>query len=280
MQATGNDFVLIDARKLEYNWSMVARAICDRHFGVGSDGLLLVLPSVAANFKMSMFNPDGSEAEACGNGIRCFGKYLIDNGLSSAYELTIETLAGIRTLWPTVVNNEITTIKVNMGIPQVEPSKIPVLVNVVPSDVTPLTRYLLTIKGMPLILHFVSMGNPHAILFMELPVNSFDLLEIGPHVENDKMFPLRTNFEIVNIVDRHSIQARVWERGAGETLSCGSGACAIAVASMLLDYIDSPVNIKLPGGTLVIEWDKKGEVFLSGPVKIVFKGEWPDYKNA
>ncbi len=247
---------------------MLASAMCDRHYGVGADGLLLVLKSEGADFRMRMFNPDGSEAEICGNGLRCFARYIIDLGLVDAQELTIETLAGIRRIKP--YTND--WLQVSMGIPNFSPDGIPVSIGKV--DIIPILDYPINVDGRELLLSFVSMGNPHAVCFIEEPVADFPLFELGPIIEHYSIFPQRTNFEVVNILSRKEIRARVWERGAGETLACGSGACAVAIAAKLHNYVDSPVDIILPGGMLSVGWDGKGEAYLSGDAQLVFKGEW------
>jgi len=274
MQATGNDFILIDGRYIERDLPWLAQPICNRHFGVGSDGLLLLLSSEVADFRMRMFNPDGSEAEACGNGLRCFGKYVVDYGISTSHELKVETMAGIRTIWPMVVEGKVVSVQVSMGVPKLKPSDIPVLVERSTLDITSVMDYFVIFNGWPLLLSFISMGNPHAICFLEHLVDEFPLAELGPMVERHEIFPQRTNFGVANILNRHHIKARIWERGAGETLSCGSGACACAVAAQFLDYADSPLDITLPGGTLTIDWDGVGEVLLNGQVDLVFSGEW------
>jgi diaminopimelate epimerase len=274
LQATGNDFVLIDGRKIKQrDWSALTKAMCDRHFGAGSDGLLLILPSKKADFYMRMFNPDGSEAEACGNGLRCAARYATESGLASGADIRIETAAGIKVLRALDKKN----IQVVMGKPVLKPSLIPVIVNrkSVPKA-SPVIDYPLTVSKMKLKITCVAMGNPHAVCFLEQPVADFPLAEIGPKVEHHPMFPNRVNFEIVNVIRGKKLRARVWERGAGETLSCGTGACAIAVASRLKRLTDNPVDIILPGGTLAADWDGKGEVLLSGPAEIVFEGKWKD----
>ena len=271
LQATGNDFVLIDARRMKRDWSALAKAMCHRHFGVGADGLLLILPSKIADFYMRMFNPDGSEAEACGNGLRCATRYAEDNGLAKGPGIKIETPAGIKIARIKGKNS----IQVAMGKPILAPSAIPVIVERKGTrDTVPVTDYPLTVDKMKLKITCVSLGNPHAVSFVEQPVADFPLTEVGPKVEHHPMFPNRVNFEIVNVISQSKLRARVWERGAGETLSCGTGACAIAVAARLKKLTDNPVDIILPGGTLTVDWDGKGEVLLSGPAVIVFNGEW------
>ena len=272
LQATGNDFILIDARELKHDWSKLAAAICDRRFGVGADGLLLLFTSKAADFGMRMFNPDGSEAEICGNGLMCFAKYVIDHGLADTQELAVETVAGIRKVKLYVVDGLVKQVQVDMGRPKFRPEEIPLSRGKV--DIIPILDYPIDIGEIKLLLTIISMGNPHAVCFIEEPVAHFPLSELGPSVEHHPIFPQRANFEVVNILSRGQVRTRVWERGSGETLACGSGACAVAVAAQLHGYIDNHVNIILPGGTLSVEWDGKGEVWLSGSAESVFAGEW------
>ena len=273
LQATGNDFVLIDARRMKRDWSALAKAMCDRNFGAGADGLLLILPSKVADFYMRMFNPDGSEAEACGNGLRCAARCAKESGLARGAEIRIETPAGIKRLQ----TRGRKSIQVAMGKPILAPSAIPVIVERKGARATaPVIDYPLAIGKMKLKITCVSIGNPHAVCFLDQPVADFPLAEVGPKVEHHPMFPNRVNFEIVNVISRSKLRARVWERGAGETLSCGTGACAIAVAARLKKLTDNPVDIILPGGTLTVDWDGRGEVLLSGPAEVVFNGEWPD----
>jgi len=296
LQATGNDFILIDARTREGEWSKLARDMCDRHFGVGADGLILVQDSTSADLKMRIFNSDGSEAEVSGNGLRCFAKYAIEKGLnapisseSSRVEprlhrgnrsLTIETLAGVRKAKAYVSGNKVNRVEVNIGLPQFQPEQIPAKVKVdIPIASGPILDYPLLIDEKKLILSLLSMGNPHAVSFSSRPVADFPLAEIGPKVERHPMFPQRTNFEVARVLSREKIEARVWERGVGETLACGSGACAIAVAAQLLDHVETQVDIMLVGGTLTISWDRVGEVLLTGPVEEVFTGEWLEGKS-
>ena len=273
LQATGNDFVLIDARRMKRDWSALAKAMCPRNFGVGADGLLLILPSKAADFYMRMFNPDGSEAEACGNGLRCAASYAMESGLASGAEIGIETPTGIKRLRTTGKKS----IQVAMGKPILAPTAIPVIVERKGTrDTASVIDYPLAIGKMKLKVTCVSVGNPHAVCFLDQPVADFPLAEVGPKVEHHPMFPNRVNLEIVNVISRKRPRARVWERGAGETLSCGTGACAIAVAAKLKKLTDNPVDIILPGGTLTVDWDGKGEVLLSGPAEVVFEGKWKD----
>jgi diaminopimelate epimerase len=287
LQATGNDFILVDARAGpgEGDWGKLARAICDRHFGVGADGLILVQNSAITDLKMRLFNSDGSGAEVSGNGLRCFAKYAIEKGLAGKMSspagqnnrsLTIETLAGIRNVKAYVSRNKVNRAEVNMGPPRFQPEQIPVKVKV---DIIPILNYPLVIDGKKLTLSLLSMGNPHAVSFLSRPIADFPLAEIGPKVERHPMFPQRTNFEVARVLSRGKIEARVWERGVGETLACGSGACAIAVAAQLLDYVEPQVDIILGGGTLTVSWDRVGEVLLNGPVEEVFTGEWLEERS-
>jgi len=285
LQATGNDFILVDARTMEGEWSKLARAMCDRHFGIGADGLILVQDSTSADLKMRIFNSDGSEAEVSGNGLRCFARYAIEKGLSGKMpsrgeqgnrSLTIDTLSGVRKVKAYVSGNKVNRVEVNMGLPQFQPEQIPVKVKV---DIIPILDYPLVIDGKKLTLSLLSMGNPHAVSFSSRPVSDFPLAETGPKVERHPMFPQRTNFEVARVLSREKIEARVWERGVGETLACGSGACAIAVAAQLLGYVEPQVDIILEGGTLTIFWDRGGEVLLTGPVEEVFTGEWLEGKS-
>ena len=285
LQGAGNDFILVETKDAERDWSQMARAMCDRHFGIGADGLLLLLPSDIADFRMRMFNPDGFEAEACGNGLRCLAKYIVDRGLragkfeealSLQNQILVETIAGVRMVRLNKIGKSI-KIQVGMGTPKFGANDIPVVIKQGKGDlvdIKSMLNYSVVIDGKELRLNFVSMGNPHAVCFWQQPVADFPLSQIGPKVEHLAIFPNRVNFEVANVMSRQQIEARVWERGAGETLACGTGACAVAVAAQLYGYIDNEADIKLPGGILQAEWDKAGEVFLSGPAEIVFTGDW------
>jgi diaminopimelate epimerase len=293
LQATGNDFILVHALTGpgKGDWGELARAMCDRHFGIGADGLILVEDSTVADLRMRLFNSDGSEAEVSGNGLRCFAKYAIEKGLIAAMKsessraespcnrgdrpLSIETLSGIRKAKVYMSGNKVNRVEVSMGLPQLQPKQIPVEAKVdIPITSGPILDYPLIIDGKKLTLALLSMGNPHAVSFVCRPISDFPLAEIGPKVEMHPIFPQRTNFEVARVLSRGKIEARVWERGVGETLACGSGACAIAVAAELLDYVESQVDIILKGGTLTVSWDREGEVLLTGPVEEVFTGEW------
>lgn len=271
MHGLGNDYVYIDAtaktgQKIE-NESSLARFVSDRHFGVGSDGLILICDSDVADFKMRMFNYDGSEAEMCGNGIRCVGKFVYDKGLVNRDLITIETLAGIKVLKLNVVNGKVETARVDMGEPILEAEKIPVI-----SDEDVVKNLYLKAEGKEFKFSCVSMGNPHAITIVD-DVEGFDINKYGPILECDEHFPRRANIEFIELVDRQNIKMRVWERGAGETLACGTGACASAVACYLNGYTDRNVKVKLLGGNLDIEWsENNNHVYMTGPATTVFEG--------
>jgi diaminopimelate epimerase len=278
MQGAGNDFVMLKPDIAGIEWPQMARKVCDRHFGIGADGLILALPSKTADLRMRIFNPDGSEAETCGNGLRCLAKYAVLNNLVKAgsKQVSIETIPGVRKIKLGYSGTELNWIQVGIGIPRFAPVEIPLKLDAVKAASTPIMDYLLTVDDNRLSLSFVSMGNPHAVHFIHNEVVEYPLAEVGPLVEHHPLFPNRTNFEVARVINREKIEMRVWERGAGETLACGTGACAVAVAAQLHDYIDSKVAVTLPGGTLNIEWDGKGEVLMSGPAEVTFNGEWDE----
>ena len=281
MHGAGNDFILVETNDTQRNWSKLAIAMCDRHFGIGGDGLILVMPSDKADARMREFNPDGSEAEACGNGIRCLARFVFEKGLvgPQAEQISVETLVGIRKLKLLKKGNKLMSIQAAMGKPAFGAHDIPVLLEQGSQKIVYIKlmlSYPVTVEGTDLLLNFVSMGNPHAVFFQQSPIADFPLTQLGPKVEHLSIFPRRTNFEVARIINRKQIEVRVWERGAGETLACGSGACAVVVAAQLYGYADKKVDIKLPGGTLQIEWDGAGEVLMSGPAERVFTGEWPE----
>ena len=277
MHGAGNDYVYVDARSESRDWPELSRRMSDRHFGVGGDGLILIKESGVADLKMSMFNADGSEAEMCGNGIRCFVKYAIDRGIvaDSGASVSVETLAGIRQVTPISEDGQVIGARVSMGTPILSPKEVPVkLESAGEYGSGPVLEYPFRMDGYELPLTFVSMGNPHAVTFIGTPVSEFPLHTIGPQIEHHSIFPNRVNFEIVNVNSPTRLTARVWERGSGETLACGTGACGIAVASMLNGHSKNTVDITLPGGTLKVDWDGEGEVYLEGPAEEVFSGEW------
>ena len=269
MHGLGNDYVYIDAinQKIE-NESSLAQFVSNRHFGIGSDGLILICKSEIADFKMRMFNSDGSEAEMCGNGIRCVGKFVYDKGLTNKTTVKIETLAGIKTLILNTKDGKVETARVDMGEPILEAEKIPVI-----STEKPVKNLELEAENKKFKFTCVSMGNPHAITIVE-DTKEFDVEKYGKVLEVDKAFPKKANIEFAQIVNRQNINMRVWERGAGETLACGTGACATAVACNLNGLTDRKVNIELLGGTLNIEWNETdNHVYMTGPAVTVFDGE-------
>ena len=269
MHGLGNDYVYIDAinQKIE-NESSLAKFVSNRHFGIGSDGLILICKSEIADFKMRMFNSDGSEAEMCGNGIRCVGKFVYDKGLTNKTTVKIETLAGIKTLILNTKDGKVETARVDMGEPILEAEKIPVI-----STEKPVKNLELEAENKKFKFTCVSMGNPHAITIVE-NTKVFDVEKYGKVLEIDKAFPKKANIEFAQIIDRQNINMRVWERGAGETLACGTGACATAVACNLNGLTDRKVNIELLGGTLNIEWNETdNHVYMTGPAVTIFEGE-------
>lgn len=273
MHGAGNDFIVVEPGNEERDWSALARRMCDRHFGVGADGLLLVLPSQRADLRMRIINADGSEAEMCGNGVRCVARYAVERGLVAAERFRLETGAGVLTV--ETARDErgaVTRARASMGCPRFAPADIPVTIEAEP----PLRNVSLVVDGQTVAVTILSMGNPHAVHFWARPVSAYPLAQVGPKVEHHAAFPNRTNYEVARVLDRGRIEARVWERGVGETLACGSGACAVAVAARILHLVDDRVEVSLPGGVLTVEWDGAGEVYLSGPVEEVFTGTWPD----
>ena len=272
MHGTGNDFVLLEGQGDERDWPRLAQAMCDRHLGVGADGLILVLPSSRADVRMRMFNPDGSEAEMCGNGLRCIVKNAVEGGLARPHagRIGVETLAGVLAAETFGDGRTVERVRVSMGVPRFAPAEVPVLVEAEP----PIVDLPLEVAGHALRLTCLSMGNPHAVHFLDGPVAAFPLEEVGPLVEHHGLFPQRVNFEVAQVLADDRIEARVWERGVGATLACGSGAAATMVAARLSRLAGEKVDITLPGGTLAIEWDGRGEVYLTGPAERVFAGEW------
>jgi diaminopimelate epimerase len=273
LHGAGNDFIIVDAREIERGWPALAVAICDRHLGVGADGLLLLGASDAADLRMGLFNSDGSEAEMSGNGLRCFVKYAVDRGLTQLRNgtMSVETLAGVLTAEATLAEGRVESVRVSMGRPRFAPEEIPVAVE----DDPPIQDLPLEVDGQKLRVTCLSMGNPHAVHFLRSPVGDYPLGDTGPKVERHGLFPNRVNFEVARILARDRIEARVWERGVGETLACGSGSSAIMVAARLQGLVEERVEVRQPGGSLTLEWDGEGEVFLTGPAIEVFEGEWP-----
>lgn len=271
MQGIGNDYVYVDCfQETVNNPSAVAKFVSDRHFGIGSDGLILVKPSDVADCEMDMYNLDGSQGAMCGNGIRCVAKFAYDRGIVHKKNISVATKSGIKYLELTVKNNKVSSVKVNMGSPILNAKTIPVV-----SEKEQVINEPLIVNGKTYHITAVSMGNPHAIVYMD-DVENLDIAEIGPAFENHINFPDRINTEFVKVIDRHTLQMRVWERGSGETLACGTGACAVAVASTLNGLVDEdvPVTVKLLGGDLEILWNRQENlVYMTGPATTVFEGE-------
>lgn len=268
MQGLGNDYIYINNITNNIKEaSELAKIMSDRHFGVGGDGIILIEKSNIADFKMKMFNQDGSEAEMCGNGIRCVGKFVYDKGLTNKTNISIETLAGIKKLRLNILNKKVKTVEVDMGEPILEAAKIPVL-----SQKSPIKNLKINANGKDFIFTCVSMGNPHAITIIN-DVKNFNVEKYGKIIENNKLFPQKTNVEFIEIINRHNIKMRVWERGAGETLACGTGACASVIACNLNGLVDNKVDVELLGGKLEVTWNKENNhVYMIGPAVTVFEG--------
>lgn len=270
MQGLGNDYVYVNGfQETIENPSELSKKISDRHFGIGSDGLILINPSKKADFEMEMYNADGSRSEMCGNGIRCVGKYVYDHGLTTKEHISVETLAGMKYLDLTIKDHKAVMIRVNMGSPELRPQFIPVK-----AEGEKVISQPITVRDKAYKMTCVSMGNPHAVVYVS-DVKGLDLEKIGPAFENHTCFPNRVNTEFVKVIDRHTVEMRVWERGSGETLACGTGACAVAVSCILNGYTDPIVTVKLLGGDLTIEWDQtQNLVYMTGPAETVFEGEY------
>ena len=272
MQGLGNDYVYVNCfeEKIE-DPSALAVRISDRHFGVGSDGLILINPSKVADCEMEMYNADGSRGAMCGNGIRCVGKYMYDYGLTDKEAISVETLAGIKYLQFFIENGKVAKVKVDMGSPILTPAEIPVVAEGERAVDEPIV-----VDGTEYRMTCISMGNPHAVVFMD-GIKDLEIEKIGPLFEKHERFPNRVNTEFVKVLDRNTVEMRVWERGSGETLACGTGACATAVACILNGLTEEKVTVKLLGGDLEIEWDReKNKVFMTGPAKVVFDGVWEE----
>lgn len=269
MHGIGNDYLYINCMDgIDFDPEAVSIKLSDRHFGVGSDGIILICPSDCADFKMRMFNADGSEGKMCGNGIRCFSKYVYAKGLTDKTELKIETLSGVKTTWLTVDDGEVTAVRVDMGSPILKPSLIPV--DFVGES---MINQPIEVDGKVWRVTCVSMGNPHCVTFVD-DVDCMELESIGPKFENHAIFPDRVNTEFVKPVNSDTVQMRVWERGSGETWACGTGACAVSVASILGGVVSgNTVNVKLRGGDLKIEWDREeNKIYMTGSATFVFEG--------
>ena len=272
MHGIGNDYVYINCfQETVENPSETARLVSDRHFGIGSDGLILIKPSETADCCMDMYNADGSQGAMCGNGIRCVAKYVYDYGLVNKEQITVETKSGIKTLNLTIQNGKAVLVEVNMGSPILEASRIPMN-----TSSSPVVAMPLTIADKTWDITGVSMGNPHAVTYLDTldELEHLEIEKIGPLFEHHPLFPDRVNTEFVRILDRHTARMRVWERGSGETLACGTGACAVTVASALNGYTDDQVTVQLLGGDLQIRWDRQeNNVYMTGPATVVFDGE-------
>ncbi|MFR2835411.1 MAG: diaminopimelate epimerase [[Clostridium] nexile] len=269
MQGLGNDYVYVNCFKETIeNPPEMAKKVSNRNFGIGSDGLIMINPSDVADFEMEMYNADGSRSEMCGNGIRCVGKYVYDYGLTEKEHISVETLAGIKYLDLTVENGKVKLVKVDMGNPELVPANIPIV-----ADGDRVIDEPINVNGTEYRMTGVSMGNPHAVVYVE-DVKGLDIETIGPAFENHERFPNRVNTEFVKVLDRNTVEMRVWERGSGETMACGTGACAVAVACILNGLTEDKVTVKLLGGDLQIEWDKEADkVYMTGPAEVSFDGE-------
>lgn len=269
MQGIGNDYIYFNCLEKEIeNPNELSIKLSDRHFGVGGDGIILILPSKVADFRMRMFNADGSEGEMCGNATRCIGKYVYDKKLTTKKEISLETLAGIKYLKLKVKDDKVYEVTVNMGEPKIKSKDIPVIF-----DKDEVINEEITVDNNKYNITCVSMGNPHCVVYTK-DIDKLDLVKIGPKFENNSLFPQRINTEFVEVIDNKTIKMRVWERGSGETYACGTGACAVTVASVLnkLCNKDEEITIKLLGGDLKVKYSSDGLVYMTGPAEFVFEG--------
>jgi diaminopimelate epimerase len=269
MHGLGNDFIFLDHFSMSagaFNYPQLAQRLCHRQFGVGGDGLILVLPSAVADARMRVFNPDGSEPEMCGNGIRCFARFIFEKGYASINPLTVETLAGVLTLKLSLEGNRVSAVRVDMGQPVLKPEDIPV--NVLRE---PVVGAVLEVAGLSFQYSAVSMGNPHCIIFWK-DFSTLDFESLGPAIEKHPLFPKKTNVEFIRVDSPREITMKVWERGAGPTLACGTGACAAVVASVLNGLTERAVTVHLPGGDLQIDWGEDNHVYMTGPAVYTFRG--------
>lgn len=270
MHGIGNDYVYVNCfTETVENPAELSKFVSNRNFGIGSDGLILIKPSDEADFEMDMYNEDGSRGKMCGNGIRCVAKYVYDKGLTDKEHISVKTLSGIKYLDLTIEDGKAVLIKVNMGSPEFSAKKVPVNIDKDEVIDTPFT-----VDGVSYNINCVSMGNPHCVIFTDEDVTGMKLHEIGPKFEKNEVFPESVNTEFVNVINRKELKMRVWERGSGETLACGTGACAVAVSAMRNNLVDDEVTVHLTGGDLKIFWDKEKDlVFMTGPATIVYDGE-------
>ncbi|MCI8751294.1 MAG: diaminopimelate epimerase [Lachnospiraceae bacterium] len=271
MQGCGNDYVYVNCMdKLIDNPEKVSQYISDRHFGIGSDGLILICPSDVADFRMAMYNADGSEGKMCGNGVRCIAKYVYEYGLTDKKKISLETKSGIKYLDMDIEDGKVQMVKVDMGAPILKPAEIPVKTD---SSMDSFINQPLDVDGNTFMVTCVSMGNPHAVVFVD-DTKSLDIRKYGPVFETHPAFPEQVNTEFVQVISRNEINMRVWERGSGETLACGTGTCASVVACVLNGKTDEKVTVHLLGGDLFIEYNRdNGTVWMTGPAEIVFDGE-------
>lgn len=270
LHGLGNDYHFIDCTRTDIaDPAELSRQMSHRHLGVGSDGIILVLPSETADFRMRIFNADGSEAETCGNGLRCFAKYVYERGMTTKDDIVVDTLAGPNHLKMEVRGGKVESVRSNMGKPRFERAEIPML-----GPEGRVIEEAIEVGGETLHVTCANIGNPHAVFFVP-DATAVDLAKIGPLVENHPSFPKRTNVEFVTVQDRANMVMRIWERGSGITMASGSGSCGSALAAMITDRVDRKVNVHLVYGTLTIEWAEDGCVYQQGPATEVFSGEWP-----
>jgi diaminopimelate epimerase len=274
MHGAGNDFLIVESSGEERDWPAISAAMCERHLGVGADGLMLLLPSQKANFRMRLFNADGSEAEVSGNGVRCLVKYAVERGVAPASDgrVTIEAIHDVIEARVFIEDSHVARSCLSMGRPRFAPGDVPVRTDMLP----PVLDLPIDVDGKMIPVNCMSIGNPHAVFFADTDVSGYALEAIGPRVEHHPAFPARVNFAVAHVVDRSTMDVRVWERGAGETLACGSGCCAAMVMAHLKGLVNDRVDITQPGGLLTVEWDGAGDVYITGPAEFVFDGEWPD----
>ena len=279
MQGCGNDYIYVNGftEKIpQEEKTELVRHISDRHFGIGGDGVIFINPSAEADFEMEMYNADGSRAEMCGNGIRCVAKYVYDKGLTDKTDISVISCGQIKYLQLFLKEGQVDTVRVNMGAPELRPDRIPVTVAEAgtPLEQERIVNAPIIVQGKEYKMTCVSMGNPHAVIFLE-DVTNLEIEQIGPYFENHERFPKRINTEFVKVLDKKIVQMRVWERGTGETLACGTGCCATVVACILNGLTDEKVTVKLLGGEIEIEWDREANlVYMTGPAVTVFEGEY------
>lgn len=279
MQGCGNDYIYVNGftgKIPQEEKTELVRHISDRHFGIGGDGVIFINPSLEADFEMEMYNADGSRAEMCGNGIRCVAKYVYDKGLTDKTEISVISSGQIKYLQLFLKEGRVDTVRVNMGAPELRPERIPVTVAEagMPLEKERIVNAPIIVQGKEYKMTCVSMGNPHAVIFLE-DVTNLEIEQIGPYFENHERFPKRINTEFVKVLDKKTVQMRVWERGTGETLACGTGCCATVVACILNGLTDEKVTVKLLGGEIEIEWDREANlVYMTGPAVTVFEGEY------